>query len=102
MIFRGRESLETHYRAKPPGPFNAYSTTCLPIYYYRRIHNVFIPYRSLSKLQAEEMQVHGGELSKVWKQLEEEQYLRNQLLGSNTILDSKLKAIENVRNYIHK
>ena len=48
------------------------------------------------------MQVHGGELSKVWKQLEEEQYLRNQLLGSNTILDSKLKAIENVRNYILK
>ena len=74
----------------------------LPIYYYRQNHNVFIPYRSLSKLQAEEMQVHGGELSKVWKQLEEEQYLRNQLLGSNTILDSKLKAIENVRNYIHK
>ena len=54
------------------------------------------PYRSLTKLQAEELQVHGGELSKVWKQLEEEQYLRNQLLGTKTNLNSKLKANENV------
>ena len=56
----------------------------------------FFPYRSLAKLQAEELQVHGGELSKVWKKLEEEQYLRSQLLETKPNLDSKVKADENV------